>query len=259
MSEPKFVRCNECRAFNEPRALFCSRCGASIYGPTHGGRRLKYRRITASGVTMGLALLLGLAVVTFVLYSIVTRVLDTGEEIDPYSGQSGTPATVDTKTTSTTKPGGETGSTLAPIQVRPTAAVASSTLKSTSTRSFGATNLLDGDVTTAWEEGADGPGLGEWVRLEFSEPLVITRLEIANGYQRDEDRFEGNPRVKTMKVEFSDETTILVDLADTTAYQTIAPTVREVEWVKLVIISVYPGDRWEDTALSEIRVFAQPD
>ena len=49
MSEAKFIRCNECRALNEPRAMFCSRCGSSLYGPVHGGIAPKRRRVTAAG------------------------------------------------------------------------------------------------------------------------------------------------------------------------------------------------------------------
>jgi len=32
-----------------------------------------------------------------------------------------------------------------------------------------------------------------------------------------------------------------------------------VEWVKLVIVSVYPGEEWEDTALSEVRLYEKND
>ncbi|MBN1320037.1 MAG: discoidin domain-containing protein [Thermoleophilia bacterium] len=257
MSEPKFVRCNECRAFNEPRALFCSRCGASLYGPAHGGVRRKHRRVTAAGLAMGTALLLALAVITFIFVTIIMRGLDKGEEIDPYRGLTGTPATVSTSVTQTGSgaDGGATSTTLAPVQIRPSSAASSSYLKSKSTTSYRATNLLDGDLATAWEEGAEGPGLGEWVRLEFNDPLVIARLEIANGCQKDEDRFNGNPRVRSLKVEYSDGTTQLVELEDVTDFQTITATVGPVEWVKLVVVSVYAGDRWEDTALSEVRVY----
>ena len=48
---------------------------------------------------MGIALLLVLAVITFVLCIIVHRSLETTENIDPYAGQSGTTATIGTTTT----------------------------------------------------------------------------------------------------------------------------------------------------------------
>jgi hypothetical protein len=62
-----------------------------------------------------------------------------------------------------------------------------------------------------------------------------------------------------LKVEYSDGTVKLVELSDTKEYQAITPTVESVEWVKFVIISVYPGDQWEDTALSEVRVYQVAD
>jgi hypothetical protein len=208
---------------------------------------------------MGIALLLALAVITIALGIIIDRSLKTTEDIDPYAGQTGTAATIGTTSSLPPDTGtGETSTTLAPIQVRPTSADASSVLKATSTNSYRATNLIDGDLATAWEEGAKGPGLGEWVRFEFSRPLVIARIEIANGCQKDEERFQGNPRVKSMKVEYSNGETTLIDLADTTEPQSISGTDEAVEWVKLTVVSVYEGDQWEDTALSEVRVFELP-
>jgi ribosomal protein L40E len=260
MSEAKFVRCNECRALNEPRAMFCSRCGSSLYGPVHGGLTPKRRRTSAAGIVMAIALLLALAVVTATLITILQRGLDHSENIDPYAGQIGTPASIGT--TSTNVSSGEdanTPSTLAPVQVRPTAATASSILEATSTGSYRATNLLDGDLTTCWSEGVDGPGLGEWVRFEFSKPLVIARIELANGNQKDEERFFGDPRIRTLKVEYSNGVAQLIELADSKEYQSIVATSEAVDWVKLTIVSVYDGEQWDDTALSEVRIFQKAE
>jgi hypothetical protein len=143
--------------------------------------------------------------------------------------------------------------------VRPASITASSVLKATASNNYRPTNLLDGDLATAWNEGAEGPGIGEWVKLEFSRQITLTRIEIANGYQKDKDRFVGNPRVKSLEVQYSTGTTQLVNLLDTEEYQTITPTRQPVEWVKLTIVSVYPGKEWEDAALSEVRVYARPD
>jgi hypothetical protein len=206
---------------------------------------------------MGIALLLALAVITITLGIIIHRSLQTTENIDPYIGQTGTEATIGTTSTlASNSDDGGTSTTLAPIQVRPTAAEASSVLKATSTNSYRATNLIDGDLATAWEEGAEGPGLGEWVRFDFSRPLVIARIEIANGCQKDEERFQGNPRVKAMKVEYSNGNSELIDLADSKEVQSINPkTTEAVDWFKLTVVAVYNGNQWEDTALSEVRVF----
>lgn len=210
---------------------------------------------------MGLALLLVLAVLVFVFYVVVQRALDTTVETDPYAGRAGTTATIATQSSQEPSGAGSgssaTTSTLAPTLIRPTSTLASSTLEATSTNSYRVTNLLDDDPASAWSEGAEGVGLGEWVQFEFSDAIALARIEIANGYQKDNDRFEGNPRVKSLKIEYSNGTTQLVDLLDTMEYQAITPTIQPVEWVKLTIVSVYAGDEWEDAALSEVRLYAK--
>jgi hypothetical protein len=260
MSPAEFQRCNECRALNEPAAVFCSRCGAALPGALQGGGGRKRRRITAAGVAKGFTLLLVLAITTVILVIVIDRALGPEEKVDVYNGQSGTTATISTPLTHTTGTSSTgTSSTGAAVLIRPTAATASSYLKATESNSYRATNLLDGDLTTAWNEGAEGVGLGEWVRFEFSQQTELARLEIANGYQKDDERFAGNPRVKTIRIEYSTGTSQLVDLLDIKEFQTINTTRTAVEWLKLTIVSVYPGEEWEDTALSEVRIYERAD
>jgi hypothetical protein len=263
MSDNRFVRCSECGALNEPEAVFCSRCGAALPSPTHGIPR---PRITSTSLALGAALLLGLLLLVFVLYSTIARGLDKSASVAPYADQQGIPASV--VTTTTIRSGGQvvvvdpsasTTTTEPPILVRPKATVSSSALKGTSTASFQATNLVDNDLSTAWIEGAKGDGVGEWVRFQFSKPTLLARIEIANGYQKDYARFQTDPRVKLVNIEFSSGAMLLIRLKDTEDLQFLTPPGEAVEWVKLVIVSVYPGVENEETALSEVRLYEKPD
>jgi hypothetical protein len=205
---------------------------------------------------MAFALLLALAITVFVLYTIVTRVLSPTETtVDPNTGVSGTVATLQTSTTGDPNTGTTSGSIGGSILVRPHAATASSTLKATSFTDFRATNLLDGNLASAWTEGADGNGVGEWVRLEFEEAVPLARIEIANGYQRDTERFSGDERVKNIELQYSDGTTQIVQLLDAQGLQVIKPKTPDTQWIKLTILSVYPLFKWEDAALSEVRIY----
>jgi len=257
MTTPEHARCRECRVLNEPGALFCGRCGASLAGPPYRGARPRGRRVTAAGAAMGFALFLILLATAFTLGVIVYRTVKPGDTVDALPTVLGTVAS-----TSTTAAGGSSGnsgstsSTVAATLVRPGTASASSVLKATSTINYGATNVLDGDLTTAWNEGAEGPGVGEWIRFAVSEPAVLARIEIANGYQKDEERFQGNARVKSLRLEYSNGATQLIDLLDTEAYQSVTTVRTPTEWLKLTIMSVYPDYVWEDAALSEVRMFA---
>ena len=219
---------------------------------------------------MGGALLLSLLIVVTVFYAIVARALSPQNEIAPFADQKGIPATISTTpptttadSTAATATGAtdtvSTTTTLPAMTIRPKATVSSSALKGTAIASFQATNLVDGDLTTPWQEGANGAGLGEWVRFEFTQPVELARLEILNGYQKDDERYLGNPRVRLVMVEYSSGATQLVELSDVRDPQIVNPTSEAVEWVKLAIVSVYPGDKWEDTALSEVRIYEKSD
>jgi hypothetical protein len=252
MSPLEQTRCPQCQVPNEPGALFCSRCGASLNRPGYQGSHRK--RITAASVTMAFALLLALGITALILFLIIYQVIRPEEEVDPYLGVPGTTATLLNATSDggTTEPGSASGGA---ILIRPRAADASSIRKASNTTDYRPANLLDGDPATAWTEGAEGPGVGEWVRLEFSRPLALGRIEIANGYQQDLERFRANGRVKTLELEYSDGTTQLVDLVDAQGLQVIDPAVSKTEWIKFTIISVYPSRTWDDTGLSEVRVY----
>jgi hypothetical protein len=219
--------------------------------------------VTGAGVAMGFALFLILLAATFTLGFIVYRVLDLGAKADPYAGRTGTTATIVGE--SSGNPGGGGGdsgsssSTNTARAIRAPAISASSVLAPTPTSNFRPTNLLDNDVTTAWSEGKQGPGTGEWVRFDFSEPVIIDHLEIANGNQKDEDRFLGAARVKSLKVEYSNGATQLVELLDTQEFQSVNAPRRATEWIKLTIVSVFPDYEWEDASLSEVRTYAVPN
>jgi hypothetical protein len=193
----------------------------------------------------------------FVLYTLVDRALapSTDTTTDPYAGISGTLATLQTSTTAggnTVTTGGAIGGT---ILIRPRAATASSSLKAPTIADFRPTNLLDGDLASAWNEGAPGSGIGEWVRLDFDAIIPLDRIEIANGHQKDADRFSSGERVKSLELQYSDGTYQVVQLLDEQGLQLIKPKAKETEWIKLTILSVYPTHELEDAALSEVRVY----
>lgn len=64
---------------------------------------------------------------------------------------------------------------------------------------YGGHNLFDKSKYTAWVEGVEGPGTGEYFYLamgeEFPEQMIIF-----NGYQKSKDIFAKNNRVKTIRV-----------------------------------------------------------
>lgn len=216
--------------------------------------------MTVGGALLGFTMFVVLVIAVIVLGVVVYRTMHPVEKVDPLAGRSGTTAS----TSTTLAPGSSgtdssTSTSLAVVVVRPTAATSSSALKATTTNNFRAPNLVDGDLTTAWNEGAKGVGLGEWVKFEFSDPVTLARVDIANGNQKDEERFKGDIRIKTMQLEYSNGATQLVDLLDTEEIQSINTLREQTDWLKLTIVSVYPDYVWADAALSEVRLYRLAD
>jgi len=149
---------------------------------------------------------------------------------------------------------------------------------------YGPTNLTDGDEATAWCEGADGHGVGETVVVELPGPSV----QIRAGYGKSPERYRQNGRPHTVEVlllgpgfeppvqgAFHAGVPVLgrheVELADRDGWQALplpprsapadlvvgeghmAQTQDTPRFVALRIRSVYEGERWADTCISELR------
>jgi hypothetical protein len=146
-------------------------------------------------------------------------------------------------------------SALAPNRV-----TASSTLPNVGGNSYTPDNLIDGDPTTAWIEGAPDEGVGAWVELVFDTTREITGLTIVNGYGKEDKTMRQNGRVERILVECGGErmefTLADVDYHPGGDYQSI-PFGRAVQaaLVRITILSVYPGSQYSDTCVSEIEVF----
>jgi hypothetical protein len=117
---------------------------------------------------------------------------------------------------------------------------------------------IDGAMGTAWEEGAPGPGVGEWIELRFDRPYHITRVGFVPGYAKYVadaygDRFMKNARVKVA--------TILWDTGEMDAFPADRPAMCYVELpgaetssVRLRVDEVRRGV-WDDLCISEITVW----
>lgn len=145
---------------------------------------------------------------------------------------------------------------------------------------YSADRLADYDTTTAWCEGVPGDGIGEVVlfRADFvsvSEWEGPPRLQVWAGYGRSESLFRANSRprqVRVWVVRHNGNRTIerrmifdsvrvvgsrLVELQDVNGWQAlplpdIGDELRNF-LVALELRSVYPGTRFHDTCISEIR------
>ena len=130
---------------------------------------------------------------------------------------------------------------------------------------FGAERLFDGLRETAWVEGKAGDGIGEYVA--FSVDRSMNMMAVQNGYLRSTvdfpekatwSYFEKNNRVKVLQIEKNNGDPVAgFDLADTRDFQYFMLDLPPGSY-RAVIKEVYPGTKWKDTCLGELRFFPGP-
>jgi hypothetical protein len=130
---------------------------------------------------------------------------------------------------------------------------ASSILNPQLGNSYGVQHLFAGNGTTAWVEGKNGQGVGEWVVVEFDGQRLIKGFEVLNGYQKNPDIYYKNSRVRRLRVVFSNGESRTFTLQDQFGAQALSlgRPVRAY-WAQFVIDDVYPGSKYTDTALSRL-------
>lgn len=126
---------------------------------------------------------------------------------------------------------------------------------------YAAEKAHDFSIVTAWVEGVEGNGEGEYLRYSFPGTCPrITTVLIHNGYVKNWDVWRDNARVKRLLMYYNDEPYAILNLQDTMGLQSFDVGVLGYEdkdsapaWsIKFEILEVYPGKKYEDTAITEI-------
>ena len=120
---------------------------------------------------------------------------------------------------------------------------------------YGAAFLNDGDTSTPWEEGVEGDGIGEQITYEPEAGTKLQVIRIYPGNGSSDKAFQENNRPKTITLEIDGKKQIL-NFDDAGHFYTFSSkkpvTAKQ---VKLIIDSVYPGSKWQDTCISEVEFY----
>jgi hypothetical protein len=132
--------------------------------------------------------------------------------------------------------------------------------------SYDASNMLDGDPTTAWE--MPGDGTGKELTFTLAKRTHLTEVGLVNGYAKTAseggtkvDWYASNRRVLRVEWIFDDGTTKTQDLRETPKAQTLGVDVRT-KTVRLRLLQVSapgtgPAAR-DMTPISEVRLTGTP-
>lgn len=147
-------------------------------------------------------------------------------------------------------------------------------------------NLFDRDFSTAWVEGSDGFGKGDYVEITFKDNAHILPMlfVLVPGYTKSEKLYKANNRIKEICLEIGyhdPESDEMKKLSKTVTYQdesfrpelpgklplgsygfefgnigsnTFKATeiVKGIKSLKIIIQDVYKGEKYDDSCISEI-------
>lgn len=126
--------------------------------------------------------------------------------------------------------------------------------------SYPASNLLDGDPSTAWR--VSGSGVGETITITFGQDCLLSRIGLLNGYHKIDpsdgtDRWTENRRVSAADWQFGSESHLqqfdVNDLSDGGETLILSSTV--ISSLTFTIIDSAPeGTRRDFTAISEVLI-----
>ena len=119
------------------------------------------------------------------------------------------------------------------------------------TNTYYPSNTIDGKRATAWIEGVDGVGIGEWIQYDFDREITVHRILIQPGYFKSPAIWSQNNRLATVTAKFSDGSARRLNFDDLMQSQKVDVGSIKTRWVRLVIESVYYGSD-PDTAISEV-------
>ncbi len=125
---------------------------------------------------------------------------------------------------------------------------------------------LDRNPATAWVEGVEGNGEGQWIEIPLSSlrSARAVKLHIWNGYQKSGKLLAANAAPKGIVVEARYRGATVGSLtsalnATAGAQELIIPVQGGLDAVRLTIASVTPGKTYKDTCISDIQVFVDSD
>ncbi len=120
-----------------------------------------------------------------------------------------------------------------------------------------AEQAFDNDLSTCWSEGVDGYGVGESITVFFDNTYEISEFSLYNSLCTNEDLFYKNTRLQSISVILSNGNSYDFECADGWENRNNTFSFGEnVETSSLTIIiqSVYAGNKYEDTCISEISI-----
>lgn len=122
---------------------------------------------------------------------------------------------------------------------------------------YQAENAIDRSMATAWNEGAPGDGVGEWIEVKADRLQHVQGVRICAGFASDEGTYYNNARPAAVTITFDDHTSMDMELDDLFAqYQTLElEEPKDTTSIRVTVTAVYGGNRYSDCCISEVQAY----
>ncbi len=126
-----------------------------------------------------------------------------------------------------------------------------------------AEHAFDANVGTAWNDGVDGNGHGEWLEARFAIPRHITGFRLTTGFLRVArhgrlDLFYANARIHTLRVTADGQQLGLYSSTNDQREIFVSGLDVRASAIRFEVLDTFPGSHFQDVCISEIAFLGGP-
>ena len=129
-------------------------------------------------------------------------------------------------------------------------------VKESESYDYSSKSVVDGDVTTSWQENEEGAGEGKGFQLNLDGVHKIRYMVLHLGNWRSDQLWDYNARPKTLTIQVGDQQKKDVEFPNEKKKFCLSfeePV--EAAYVSAYIKEAYEGSRWNDNCISEIELY----
>ena len=129
-------------------------------------------------------------------------------------------------------------------------------VKQSESYDYSSKSVVDGDVTTSWQENEEGAGEGKGFQLNLDGVHKIRYMVLHLGNWRSDQLWDYNARPKTLTIQVGDQQKKDVEFPNEKKKFCLSfeePV--ESAYVSAYIKEAYEGSRWNDNCISEIELY----
>ena len=129
-------------------------------------------------------------------------------------------------------------------------------VKESESYDYSSKSVVDGDVTTSWQENEEGAGEGKGFKLNLDGVHKIRYMVLHLGNWRSDQLWDYNARPKTLTIQVGDQQKKDVEFPNEKKKFCLSfeePV--EAAYVSAYIKEAYEGSRWNDNCISEIELY----